>query len=40
VVIGFSANKGLTWYLGKKAKHFYKTRELDIDDEPKDPVVA
>lgn len=31
VVIGFSANKGLTWYVGKKAKDFYKTREFDID---------
>lgn len=24
VVIGFSANKGLTYYIGKKAKEFYK----------------
>ncbi|OCA85895.1 hypothetical protein A8F94_13670 [Bacillus sp. FJAT-27225] len=31
VVIGFSANKGLTWYVGKKAKDFYKTREYEID---------
>jgi uncharacterized protein (DUF697 family) len=31
VVIGFSANKGLTWYVGKKARDFYKTREFDID---------
>jgi hypothetical protein len=41
VVIGFSANKGLTWYVGKKARDFYKTREFDIDgDNPQDPVVA
>jgi hypothetical protein len=32
VVIGFSANKGLIWYVGKKARDFYKTREFDIDD--------
>lgn len=25
VVIGFSANKGLTWYVGSKAKDFFKT---------------
>jgi len=31
VVIGFSANKGLTWYVGKKARDFYKTREFDIN---------
>ena len=24
VVIGFSANKGLTWYVGSKAKDFFK----------------
>ncbi|MDP8228679.1 MAG: EcsC family protein [Candidatus Electryoneaceae bacterium] len=24
VIIGFSANKGLTWYVGSKAKDFYK----------------
>ena len=24
VVIGFSANKGLTWYVGKKAMDFFK----------------
>lgn len=23
VIIGFSANKGLTWYVGKKAKDFF-----------------
>ena len=23
-VIGFSANKGLTWYVGSKAKDFFK----------------
>jgi len=23
VVIGFSANKGLTWYVGSKAKYFF-----------------
>ncbi|WP_226675686.1 EcsC family protein [Rossellomorea aquimaris] len=38
VVIGFSANKGLTWYVGKKARDFFKTRDFDIDDE--DLVVA
>ena len=27
VVIGFSANKGLTWYVGSKAKDFFATAE-------------
>ncbi len=27
VVIGFSANKGLTWYVGSKAKDFFTFRE-------------
>lgn len=28
VIIGFSANKGLTWYVGTKAKDFYSVRHL------------
>lgn len=28
VVIGFSANKGLTWYVGSKAKDFYSVRRI------------
>jgi hypothetical protein len=24
-VIGFSANKGLTWYVGNNAHHYFKT---------------
>ncbi|XIH35507.1 hypothetical protein C1N70_23215 [Cytobacillus firmus] len=40
VIVGFSSNKGLTWYVGKKARDFYKTREFDVDDGPEDPVVA
>ncbi|WP_323874029.1 EcsC family protein [Priestia megaterium] len=40
VVIGFSANKGLTWYVGKKAKDFFKTKEFEIDgDDDSDPIV-
>lgn len=39
VVIGFSANKGLTWYVGKKARDFFKTKEFDLDGDD-DPVVA
>jgi len=27
-IIGFSANKGLTWYVGSKAKDFYSVRHL------------
>jgi uncharacterized protein (DUF697 family) len=38
VIVGFSANKGLTWYVGKKAKDFFKTREFDIEDD--DPILV
>jgi uncharacterized protein (DUF697 family) len=39
VVIGFSANKGLTWYVGKKARDFFKTREFEIDDDSDENLV-
>ncbi len=29
VIIGFSANKGLTWYVGNKVKDFYLLKDID-----------
>jgi uncharacterized protein (DUF697 family) len=40
VVVGFSANKGLTWYVGKKAKDFYKTREFEVNENFDDAFFA
>jgi hypothetical protein len=40
VVVGFSVNKGLTWYVGKEAKDFYKTREFEVNENFDDAFFA